>query len=95
MYSNLLIILQFKIYLIFLIFFLILQYCIGFAIHWHGSAMDVYVFPILNSPPTSLPFPSHCVIQASRKLLQNEIAVSFPGSHILLKEKPGNKRANS
>ena len=31
-------------------FFLTLQYCIGFAIHQHVSAMDVHVFPILNTP---------------------------------------------
>ena len=33
--------------LLFLIIYFILQYCIGFAIHWLESAMSVHVFPIL------------------------------------------------
>ena len=43
-------------------YFLTLQYCIGFAIYQHESATGIYVFPIMNPPPSSLPVPSLWVV---------------------------------
>ena len=59
-FLNVVVVVVFKIIII--IIFFTLQYCIGFAIHQHESAMGAHMFPFLNPPPTFLPTPSLWVI---------------------------------
>ena len=82
------------IYFLFLLYFT-LQYCIGFAIHWHESTTGVYKLPILNPPPTpyhlsgSSPCtsPKHPVSCIEHRLalhfLHDSIHVSMPFSQII------------
>ena len=72
----------FLVFFFFNFYFLTLQYCIGFAIHQHESATGIHVFPIPNTPPTSLPLPSLWPIpvhqpQATSIMHQTWAGVSF------------------
>ena len=61
------------------IYFLTLQYCIGFAIYQHESATGIHVFPILNPPPSSLPVESLWVIPVHQPLASSIMHRTWTG----------------
>ena len=79
------------------LFIFTLQYCIGFVIRQHESAMDVHEFPILNPLPPPFPYhlsgssqctsPKHPVSCIKPRLairfLHDSIHVSMPFSQII------------
>ena len=65
-------------------YFFTLQYCIGFAIHQHESAMGVHVLPILNPSPSSLPIPSLWVIPVHQPLASCILHRTWTGDSFLI-----------
>ena len=77
-----------------ILFYLTLQYCIGFAIYQNESATGIHVFPILNPPPSSLPIPSLWVVPVHQpvsciepglatRFIYDIIHISMPFSQII------------
>ena len=65
--------------LLFLFYFLTLQYCIGFPIYQNESATGIHVFPILNTPPSSLPIPCLWVIPVHRPQASSIVHQTWTG----------------
>ena len=85
----------FFLFLKILFYFLILQYCIGFAIYQNESATGIHVFLILNPPPSSyhpsgssqFTSPKHPVLcielGLATRFIYDIIHVSMPFSQII------------
>ena len=65
--------------ILFILFYLTLQYCIGFAIYQNEYATGIHVFPILNPPPSSLPIPSLWVVPVHQPQASNIVHRTWTG----------------
>ena len=68
-----------------ILFYLTLQYCIGFAIYQNESATGIHVFPILNPPPSSLRIPSLWVVPVHQPQASSIMHLTWTGDsfHLL------------
>ena len=62
-----------------ILFYLTLQYCIGFAIYQNESATGIHVFPILNPPPSSLRIPSLWVVPVHQPQASSIVHLTWTG----------------
>ena len=67
-----------------ILFYLTLQYCIGFAIYQNESATGIHVFPILNPPPSSLPILSLWVIPVHQPQASSIVHRTWIGDSFLI-----------
>ena len=67
-----------------LFYFYVLQYCITFGKHRNESATGIPVFPILNSPPSSLPIPSLWVVPVHQPQASSILHRSWIGDFFAL-----------
>ena len=62
-----------------ILFYLALQYCIGFAIYQNESATGIHVLPILDPPPSSLPIPSLWVVPVHQPQVSSIVHRTWTG----------------